>query len=94
MHKDARKLAPVMRLGLYKYFKQRNGPVGNPPPQFNSLSQIDEEILVAKLQAARKAISHAGEKGRTLEKEVSSILRSFLPSVIGDILYCPCQEEK
>lgn len=57
--------------------------MGNPPPQFNSLSQIDEEILVAKLQAARKAISHAGEKGRTLEKEVSSILRSFLPSEYG-----------
>ena len=52
-------------------------------PEFSDLSKIEEELLVAKLHAARKAISHAGEKGRALESEVLNLIRSFLPIEYG-----------
>jgi hypothetical protein len=52
-------------------------------PDFLALSKIEEELLVSKLDAARKAISHASEKGRSLEAEVTSVLRSFLPEEYG-----------
>jgi len=48
-------------------------------PDFLALSKIEEDLLVSRLDAARKAISHAGEKGRNLEAEVTTLLRSFLP---------------
>lgn len=53
------------------------------PPEFNDLSKIEEDFLIAKLQATRKAISHAGEKGRSLENEVLNLVRGFLPSEYG-----------
>lgn len=52
-------------------------------PDFSALSKIEEELLVSRLDAARKAISHAGEKGRSLEAEVATLLRSFLPEEYG-----------
>ena len=52
-------------------------------PQFAELNKIEEELLVAKLQAARMAIVHAGEKGRALEHEVRTLLRSILPAEYG-----------
>jgi hypothetical protein len=52
-------------------------------PDFLALSKIEEDLLVSKLDAARKAISHAGEKGRNLEAEVTTLLRSFLPEEYG-----------
>jgi Domain of unknown function (DUF6602) len=52
-------------------------------PDFLALSKIEEDLLVGKLDAARKAISHAGEKGRSLEAEVTTLLRSFLPEEYG-----------
>ena len=52
-------------------------------PDFLALSKIEEDLLVNKLDAARKAISHAGEKGRSLEAEVMTLLRSFLPGEYG-----------
>jgi hypothetical protein len=52
-------------------------------PEFAELNKIEEELLVAKLQAARKAIVHAGEKGRALEHEVHTLLRSILPAEYG-----------
>lgn len=52
-------------------------------PDFLALSKIEEDLLVSKLNAARKAISHAGEKGRNLEAEVTTLLRSFLPEEYG-----------
>jgi hypothetical protein len=52
-------------------------------PDFMALSKIEEDLLVSKLNAARKAISHAGEKGRSLEAEVTTLLRSFLPEEYG-----------
>lgn len=52
-------------------------------PDFSKLNEIDEQLLLAKLEAARAAIAHSGEKGRTLEGEVSALLRSFLPSEYG-----------
>jgi hypothetical protein len=48
-------------------------------PDFLALSKIEEDWLVSKLDATRKAILHAGEKGRSLEAEVTTLLRSFLP---------------
>jgi len=48
-------------------------------PDFLALSKIEEELLVSKLDAVRKVISHAGEKGRSLEAELMAVLRSFLP---------------
>jgi hypothetical protein len=55
----------------------------NSSPEFSELSRIEEELLAAKLRAARKAITHSGEKGRSLESEVASFLRSFLPAEYG-----------
>ena len=52
-------------------------------PQFAELNKIEEELLVAKLQATRKAIFHAGEKGRALEYEVRTLLRRILPAEYG-----------
>jgi hypothetical protein len=52
-------------------------------PNFSALSKIEEDLLVSRLDAARKAISHAGEKGRSLEAEVIILLRSFLPEEYG-----------
>ena len=52
-------------------------------PDFLALSKIEEDLLQSKLEAARKAISHAGEKGRSLEAEVTRLLRSFLPEEYG-----------
>lgn len=52
-------------------------------PQFTALSQIEEKALTAKLDVVRNAISHAGEKGRALEGEVISLVRSFLPMEYG-----------
>lgn len=48
-------------------------------PDFLALSKIEEDLLLSKLEAVRQAISHAGEKGRSLEAEVTTLLRSFLP---------------
>jgi hypothetical protein len=52
-------------------------------PKFTDLNQIEENLLVAKLKAARSAIVHAGEKGRALEHVVTMLLRSFLPAEYG-----------
>ena len=53
--------------------------MNNVSPDFLALSKIEEELLLSKLDAIRKVISHAGEKGRSLEAEVTTLLRSFLP---------------
>lgn len=52
-------------------------------PQFASLSKIEEVSLLARLDAIRKIINHAGEKGRSLETEVCNLLKTFLPSEYG-----------
>lgn len=52
-------------------------------PDFLGLSKIEEELLQSKLDAVRKAISHGAEKGRSLEHEVITLLRSFLPDEYG-----------
>jgi hypothetical protein len=52
-------------------------------PDFVSLARIEEDLLVAKLEATRKAISHAGEKGRALEQHVQALLRELLPAEYG-----------
>jgi hypothetical protein len=53
------------------------------PPLFAEFNRIEEGLLTAKLDAARKAIAHAGDKGRALEHEVRTLLRSFLPMEYG-----------
>lgn len=52
-------------------------------PDFLALSKIEEQFLVKKLDAIRAAIEHAGEKGRSLEAEAISFLRTFLPAEYG-----------
>lgn len=52
-------------------------------PQFYVLAKIEEDSLLAKLEAVRNTISHAGEKGRSLETEISNLLRAFLPAEYG-----------
>jgi hypothetical protein len=42
-----------------------------------------KSVISAKLKGVRAAISHPGEKGRSLEIEVSTLLRSFLPAEYG-----------
>jgi hypothetical protein len=57
--------------------------MGIDSPDFVSLARIEEDLLVAKLEATRAAISHAGEKGRTLEQHVQALLRDLLPAEYG-----------
>jgi hypothetical protein len=52
-------------------------------PDFLELSRIEEDFLTGRLEAVRKSIYHAGEKGRSLEGEVMAFLRTFLPGEYG-----------
>jgi hypothetical protein len=52
-------------------------------PNFSDLNAIEETLLLAKLDAVRAAIVHAGEKGRALEHGVCTLLRSILPAEYG-----------
>jgi len=52
-------------------------------PGFNRISQLQERALHDQLLAARELISHPSEKGRSLEGEVSAVLRELLPSEYG-----------
>lgn len=52
-------------------------------PDFAALSHVEERLLAARLEAIRKSISHAGEKGRALEMQVRRILRDMLPPEYG-----------
>jgi hypothetical protein len=52
-------------------------------PNFASLSQVEEELLLARLAAVRHSIAHAGEKGRALEHHVRQFLRDLLPQEYG-----------
>jgi hypothetical protein len=55
----------------------------NEAPKFLELNAIEETLLLAKLEAVRAAIAHAGEKGRALENGVRMLLRSILPAEYG-----------
>jgi hypothetical protein len=55
----------------------------NNAPNFSDLNAIEERLLLAKLEAVRAAIVHAGEKGRALENGVQTLLRSILPAEYG-----------
>ena len=55
----------------------------NDAPNFSQLNGIEEKLLLAKLEAVRAAIAHAGEKGRALENGVQTLLRSILPAEYG-----------
>ncbi len=72
-----------VRLCLVSFHITQKERMSNTAPEFSDLSKIEEELLVAKLQATRKAISHAGEKGRALENEVLRLVRDLLPSEYG-----------
>lgn len=52
-------------------------------PNFVELSQIEERLLRAKMEAVRLSIAHAGEKGRELEHQVRRLLRDLLPPEYG-----------
>lgn len=52
-------------------------------PSLSEVNQAEERLLDARLEAARLAITHGGEKGRALEHEVATLLRSFLPAEYG-----------
>ena len=52
----------------------------NNAPNFSDLNAIEENLLLAKLDAVRAAIVHAPEKGRALEHGVRTLLRSILPA--------------
>jgi len=55
----------------------------NNAPNFSDLNAIEENLLLAKLDAVRAAIVHAPEKGRALEHGVRTLLRSILPAEYG-----------
>nr|WP_281719509.1 DUF6602 domain-containing protein [Nitrosomonas nitrosa] len=52
-------------------------------PDFLELTKIEERLLASKLDAVRAIITHAGEKGRSLEGEIISFLKTFLPNEYG-----------
>jgi hypothetical protein len=49
----------------------------------NNFYDLEEERLRARLDGVRLALSHAGEKGRVLENEVTAFVRTILPSEYG-----------
>jgi hypothetical protein len=53
------------------------------PPKFKEFVRIEQKLLTARLDAARAAIHHAGEKGRALEFAARQLVRSFLPAEYG-----------
>jgi hypothetical protein len=57
--------------------------MSNKPPKFKEFVRIEQELLTARLDAARAAIHHAGEKGRALEEAARRLIRSFLPAEYG-----------
>jgi hypothetical protein len=52
-------------------------------PDLAHLSRIEEQLLIARLEAVRLSIAHAGEKGRELEFQVRRLLRELLPPEYG-----------
>jgi hypothetical protein len=52
-------------------------------PDILALSTIEEQLLLSRLDALRQTITHAGEKGRSLEGQTISLLRTFLPAEYG-----------
>jgi len=51
--------------------------------EYSEFTSIERKTLAARLDAIRAVVKHAGEKGRALEHEVSSLLRDFLPNEYG-----------
>jgi hypothetical protein len=54
-----------------------------PSPDFGQFTAIEEKILSNKLDAIRAVLTHAGEKGRSVEGEVIAWLRNFVPAEYG-----------
>ena len=52
-------------------------------PKFKEFARVEQNLLAARLDAARAAIYHAGEKGRALEFAARRLIRSFLPTEYG-----------
>jgi hypothetical protein len=52
-------------------------------PSIHEFYDAQKAIIDANLKGVRAAISHPGEKGRTLEIEVNNLIRSFLPAEYG-----------
>jgi hypothetical protein len=52
-------------------------------PSFAALARAEQQLLEQRLVATRAVLAHAGEKGRSLEASVQSLLRSFLPAEYG-----------
>ena len=50
---------------------------------YSNFVSIEQEALAARLSLTRAVLKHAGEKGRALEHEVASLLRTFLPNEYG-----------
>lgn len=47
---------------------------------YSKFTCIEKKSLEARLDSIRSVLQHAGEKGRALEYEVASLIRSFLPN--------------
>lgn len=58
-------------------------PKPKPKPKFEQFMQIEHDALLARLDAVRSAIVHAGEKGRALEADARRIIRGVLPPEYG-----------
>jgi hypothetical protein len=52
-------------------------------PDFIAVSSLEEQLLYQKLDTVRLVLSHAGEKGRSLEAEARDFLRDVLPAEYG-----------
>lgn len=50
---------------------------------YSKFTRIEKDALEARLESIRSVLQHAGEKGRALEHEVASLIRSFLPNEYG-----------
>jgi len=50
---------------------------------YSNFVSIEQDALAARLSSIRAVLKHAGEKGRALEYEIASLLRTFLPKEYG-----------
>src|SRR6185312_5875169 len=56
---------------------------GDTAANFAAVVALDENLLKARLSAARLALAHPGEKGRSLEAYVVDLVRQMLPVEYG-----------
>jgi Domain of unknown function (DUF6602) len=67
----------------WNHFMDKHEKTSAFDPSLSQFYDAEQDRLASMVRAIRASISHGGEKGRTVEAEVKSILRDFLPAEYG-----------